>query len=140
MKRIREPDVADADQGPTSEFTGVAWLKRVQADPINLRISYVKFEPRARTHWHWHAGPQYLLVMSGGGAVMNRSGAFTLLEPGDVVFVEPEEEHWHGALPGLALAHIALTAGKTCWRTPVSDREYADAFPDEGTPPEAMPT
>ena len=30
------------------------------------------------------------------------------IRPGDVVWFEPEEKHWHGASPTVAMTHIAI--------------------------------
>ncbi len=39
-----------------------------------------------------------------------------LLGPGDLVVIGPEEEHWHGAAPGTAGAHLAINLGtETRW-------------------------
>lgn len=42
--------------------------------------------------------------------------------------VAPGVEHWHGALPGRELTHMAVatndSAGETVWLEPVTDKEY----------------
>ena len=30
------------------------------------------------------------------------------LRPGDVVWIEPDEMHWHGAAPATAMTHVAI--------------------------------
>ena len=41
------------------------------------------------------------------------------LHTGDVVVVEPGEEHWHGAAPGTVGEHLAInTGGETTWLEP----------------------
>jgi quercetin dioxygenase-like cupin family protein len=137
MRRLRGPDEDEANRGPASEFTGVAWMDRLQEDPVTVRIGYVTFEARGRTNWHWHAGDQYLVVVSGRGAAVSRAGDVISLEPGVVVLVPAEEEHWHGATPDISLAHVALTAGKTCWRNRVSDQAYDDAVAERDASPGA---
>ena len=34
-----------------------------------------------------------------------------ILDPGDVVVIDPGEEHWHGAAPGSAGEHLAINLG-----------------------------
>ena len=46
--------------------------------------------------------------------------------PGDVVIVNPNTKHWHGAAKDSWFAHIAVMVGdaKNTWLEPVSDEEY----------------
>jgi quercetin dioxygenase-like cupin family protein len=48
--------------------------------------------------------------------------------PGDIVWFEPGEKHWHGASPNTAMTHVAIAEaldGKTVdWMEKVSDEEY----------------
>ncbi len=48
--------------------------------------------------------------------------------PGDVVWFEPGEKHWHGASPTNAMQHIAIQEaldGKAVeWMEQVSDHQY----------------
>ena len=50
------------------------------------------------------------------------------LQEGDVVWCPPGVKHWHGAAPGSALTHIAMTGtleGKSVqWMEKVSDEQY----------------
>jgi quercetin dioxygenase-like cupin family protein len=48
-----------------------------------------------------------------------------VLEPGDVVWFSPGEDHWHGAGPDSVMTHIAISLGTTDWGDPVSDADYA---------------
>ena len=55
-----------------------------------------------------------------------------MIRPGDRVFFEPGEQHWHGATPNRFMAHAAIlevddegTAAN--WLEHVSDEEYAAA-------------
>ena len=45
---------------------------------------------------------------------------------GDVVIVNPNTKHWHGATKDSWFAHVAVMVeeGKTTWLAPVSDEEY----------------
>jgi quercetin dioxygenase-like cupin family protein len=51
------------------------------------------------------------------------------IHPGDRVFFEPGEEHWHGAAPDRFMTHLAMLdvddAGKSAdWGDHVADEEY----------------
>ena len=51
-----------------------------------------------RTHaWHTHPHGQTIFVIEGIGLAQRRGGPIEVIRPGDRVFFEPGEEHWHGA-------------------------------------------
>ena len=59
---------------------------------------------------------QLLYGLSGRCVVVTRAGEKVVLNPGDVVAIDPGEEHWHGAAPGTAGEHLAINTGKaTTW-------------------------
>jgi quercetin dioxygenase-like cupin family protein len=66
--------------------------------------------------------------MQGEGWVQREQGSIEVVHPGDVVFFEPHEKHWHGASPTAAMAHLAITesvGGKAVdWLEPVTDDQY----------------
>ena len=68
----------------------------------------MRFAPGARTAWHSHPNGQTLYVTDGIGLVARRGGASIEIRPGDVVYTEPNGEHWHGATPDRFMAHIAM--------------------------------
>ena len=50
--------------------------------------------------------------------------------PGDRVFSEPDENHWHGATPNRFVVHIAMqqtdeSGSPVTWGRQVTDDEYA---------------
>ena len=49
--------------------------------------------------------------------------------PGDTVFFDADERHWHGATADTGMTHIAITEmvdGKNVdWLDPVTDDQYA---------------
>ena len=52
--------------------------------------------------------------------------------PGDRVFFEPGENHWHGAAPDRFMAHIAMhqnddTGSTVTWGQHVTDEQYNGA-------------
>ena len=66
-------------------------------DPARVRSAHVTFEPGARTAWHTHPLGQTLFVTSGLGWVQREGGPIEEIRPGDVVWFESGEKHWHGA-------------------------------------------
>jgi quercetin dioxygenase-like cupin family protein len=57
-----------------------------------------------------------------------------VIRPGDRVFFEPGEEHWHGACATRFMAHLAMVhvddeGIPATWLEHVADDEYAAAPP-----------
>jgi quercetin dioxygenase-like cupin family protein len=93
----------------------------------------VTFEPGARTAWHQHPLGQTLIVVSGLGRVQHEGGPIEEIRPGDVIWIPPNERHWHGASPTAAMTHIALQEaldGKQVeWKEHVTDEQYSGGRP-----------
>ena len=89
----------DTAPGPEDWFTGAVYLDSVAApsDGSRLSASSVHFTPGARTAWHTHPNGQTIYVTEGIGLCQSRGGPIDVIRPGDRVFFEPGEEHWHGA-------------------------------------------
>jgi quercetin dioxygenase-like cupin family protein len=75
----------------------------------------VRFEAGVRNQWHAHAGGQLMIVVEGEGWVQARHAEPQRVHVGDVVFTEPNEEHWHGAGRGGPFAHVVVNIGETRW-------------------------
>src|SRR3979411_2056690 len=97
-------------------------------DPARVAGALVTFEPGARTAWHTHPLGQTLLVISGLGWAPPWGGPREEIRPGDVVWFEPGEQHWHGAMPTTAMTHIAIQEAQNGspvdWMEKVSDEQY----------------
>jgi quercetin dioxygenase-like cupin family protein len=122
----------DTAAGPSDWFTGAVYIDAVAAPGEVSRVSAsnVHFTPGARTHWHTHPNGQTIFVLEGVGRCARRGGAVEEIRPGDRVFFEPGEEHWHGAAPNRFMLHVAIAqaddAGSVVtWGEPVSDEDYA---------------
>ena len=117
-------------QGPADWFTGTVRIDPLfeAPEPARVRGASVTFEPGARTAWHTHPLGQTLIVISGCGWAQRWGGPVEEIRPGDVVWFEPGEKHWHGASPTTAMAHIAIQEalnGKVVdWMEHVSDEQY----------------
>ncbi len=116
--------------GPSDWFTGTVRIDALfnPAAPDRVQGAHVTFEPGARTAWHTHPLGQTLIVTSGLGRVQREGRSVEEIRPGDVVWFEPGEKHWHGASPQTAMTHIALQEvkdGKVVdWMEHVTDAEY----------------
>ena len=117
-------------KGPDEYFTGTVRVDPLfeAADPARVRGASVTFEPGARTAWHTHPLGQTLIVTSGVGRAQKWGGPVEEIRPGDVVWFEPNEKHWHGAGATVAMTHIAIQEalnGKVVdWMEKVSEDQY----------------
>ena len=111
----------------TGTFTGTVYGDPVLPDTAGVLINSVSFAPGARTHWHSHDGGQVLIVTSGRGLVYDREGRGSAISVGDVIFIEPGIEHWHGAAPDSYMVHMAISLQGHDWLEPVSDADYEAA-------------
>lgn len=127
---IKRAGSQPSGKGPEDWFTGTVRIDPLFQvhDPARAAGNSVTFEPGARTAWHSHPLGQVLIVMSGCGWVQREGGAKEEIRPGDVVWFEPHEKHWHGATSTSAMTHIAIQEqldGKAVeWMEKVSDEEY----------------
>jgi quercetin dioxygenase-like cupin family protein len=121
MALIRRAEAMKGDlRKPEGGFTGDAdqRLVHAQLDPAPVRVSFVRFQPGATTHWHSHTGGQVLHVVDGEGRAQDRGADVVVLQPGDTVTAEAGQEHWHGAAPGSTMTHLAVTIGQVTWHEP----------------------
>ena len=117
MRRISQDSWPPAPVD-TRTFVPPALTQRLVGpdEALPVRLYRVTFEEGARTHWHAHDDVQLLFGISGTCVVVDRGGEELLLEAGDVVWIEPGEEHWHGAAPGTGGEHLAINLGtETTW-------------------------
>jgi quercetin dioxygenase-like cupin family protein len=120
--------------GPPDWFTGAVYIDAV-ASPTEgsaVSASAVHFTPGARTAWHTHPHGQTIYVVEGVGRAQRRGGPVEEIRPGDRVFFEPGEDHWHGAAPDRFMMHIAIVevgddGRPATWGDHVTDEEYGVA-------------
>ncbi|HEY6152054.1 MAG TPA: cupin domain-containing protein [Gaiellaceae bacterium] len=117
--------------GPSDWFTGAVFIDSVAApsDGSRLQASSVHFTPGARTAWHTHPNGQTIYVLEGVGRAQRRGGPIEEIRPGDRVFFEPGEEHWHGAAPDRFMTHLAMLevgddGHPATWLDHVTNEEY----------------
>ena len=117
--------------GPSEWFTGAVYIDTVAkpSGASRLSSSSVHFTPGARTAWHTHPKGQTIYVIEGVGLAQRRGGAIEIIRPGDRVFFEPGEDHWHGAAPNRFMTHLAMLevddeGNSATWGEHVTDEEY----------------
>lgn len=119
-----------SSKGPAEWFTGTVRIDPLfpAMEPARASAALVTFEPGARTAWHSHPLGQMLIVTFGCGRVQRWGGAVEEIRPGDVIWIAPNEKHWHGAGPNTAMSHVAVQEaldGKVVeWQEKVSDEQY----------------
>ena len=104
--KILTSEMRGCRHGPEEWFTGTVWL-----DEIVI------------------AAPA-LQVLAGVGLVQLQGQPAQTIRPGDTVWIEPGEVHWHGAAPGHTMVHLAMQVADAAgidvaWLAHVSDQEYA---------------
>jgi hypothetical protein len=88
-----------------------------------MRITRSGTQPSAKGPSDWFTGVVRIdpLFAAEGGPIEE-------IRPGDVVWFEPGEKHWHGAAPKTAMTHVAIQEaldGKAVeWMEQVSDEQY----------------
>jgi quercetin dioxygenase-like cupin family protein len=124
----------DTSPGPSDWFTGTVYIDAVAApsEPSRVQAANVHFAPGARTAWHTHPNGQTIYVTEGMGLCQRRGGPIEVIRPGDRVFFEPGEEHWHGATRDRFMTHLAMQqvdeqGSAVTWGEHVSDEEYGAA-------------
>ena len=127
-------NTTDTGSGPAEWFTGAVFIDTiaVPADDWRVGAASVHFTPGARTAWHTHPRGQTIWVTEGIGLCQREGGPVEAIRPGDRVFFEPGEEHWHGAAPTRFMVHVAIhpaddDGSTVTWGEHVTDEEYASA-------------
>ena len=133
MEITRSASIETQD-GPADWFTGDVHIDpvAVPAGTSTFAAASVHFAPRARTAWHTHPHGQTIFVIAGVGRCQRDGGPVEVIRPGDRVFFEPGENHWHGAAPDRLMVHIAMqqnddSGSPVTWGEHVTDEQYAAA-------------
>jgi quercetin dioxygenase-like cupin family protein len=121
----------ETGRGRAEWFTGAVYIDTVATPFGTSRVSAssVHFTPGARTAWHTHPNGQTIYILEGVGRAQCRGGPIEVIGPGDRVFFEPGEEHWHGAAPDRFMTHLAMLDvddedNSATWGDHVTDDEY----------------
>ena len=122
----------DTIVGPSDWFAGPVYIDVVgmPSPPSRVMGGVVHFAPGARTAWHTHPVGQTIFVTEGLGLCQREGGPVEEVRPGDRVYFEPDENHWHGATPTRFTTQIAYeeaddSGQHTTWGRHVTDDEYS---------------
>ncbi len=117
--------------GPEAWFTGTVFIDTITSPtpPSRLGAASVHFTPGARTAWHTHPFGQTIWVTEGVGLCQREGGPVEVIRPGDRVYFEANENHWHGAAPDRFMTHLAMqeaddAGSPVTWGRHVTDEEY----------------
>jgi quercetin dioxygenase-like cupin family protein len=120
------------ERGPASWFTGVVLMDSVveAPSPARVRATRVTFQPGARTAWHRHPLGQTLFILFGVALIGRADGTVERALPGDTVWFDAGERHWHGAAPDALMSHLAIQEADeegiaVRWEEQVTDEHYA---------------
>jgi quercetin dioxygenase-like cupin family protein len=124
----------ETQTGPADWFTGAVYIDVVAAPAASstFAAALVHFTPGARTAWHTHPHGQTIFVTEGIGVCERDGGPIEVIRPGDRVFFEADEKHWHGAAPNRLMVHLAMqqndeTGSPVTWGEHVTEEQYAAA-------------
>lgn len=129
MKIARATDKSTGT-GSAEWFTGDVYVDSISMEGDGLSAATVHFTPGARTAWHTHPTGQTIHIIEGIGWVQREGEDIIEVRPGDTVFFEPGENHWHGASANRFMAHIAIVrisedGQVVAWGKHVADDEYS---------------
>ena len=124
-------NAGETRSGPAEWFTGTVFIDAIALPSHGSRLmaSTVRFSPGARTAWHTHPYGQTIWITEGEGRCQRRGGPVEVIRPGDCVFFEPGEDHWHGASAIRFMTHLAMVevdeqGTSAVWGDHVTDQEY----------------
>ena len=129
---IVRAQAAATKRGPADYFTGTVWQDEISppTGAGSVRVVRVTFEPGARTAWHTHPHGQMLHILAGVARVQRAGEKMVEALPGDTIWFEPGERHWHGAPPNRTMVHLAVqradaSGSAATWLEHVTDADYA---------------
>ena len=117
-------------KGPSEYFTGTIRLDPLFEAPAPARAVGVSItvEPGAREAWHSHQASPDADRDGWLWPGPTLGGPIEEIRPGDVIWFEPGEKHWHGATPTTAVTYIAIQEqldGKVVdWMEQESSEQY----------------
>jgi quercetin dioxygenase-like cupin family protein len=128
--KITRHSVATA-KGTADWFTGSVFIDTIStpSETFPVGAAMVHFTPAARTAWHTHPHGQTIHVIEGVCLCQRKGGAIETVHPGQTVYFEPGEVHWHGAAPDRFMTHLAMqladeSGSSVTWLEHVNDEEY----------------
>ena len=121
IKQLLGSPVVDAASQPGGFSEGLAARVRLANGRrvfIKATSALIRLPDGSRGHWHRHSEGQLVHVVSGRGYVGRRNEEPLAIDEGDTIWIEPDEEHWHGSAEGVELAQLAVSFGAITWLEP----------------------
>ncbi len=117
-------------RGPEAWFTGSVYIDGIRNpdDQSAIGCAHVRFTPgRAPRGTPTPRAKRSTSPMASDS--WRPATASHEIRPGDVVYIEPGEEHWHGATPARFMAHVAMQEADdqgevVTWLDHVTDEDY----------------
>jgi hypothetical protein len=127
ISNVADPNPRRPALAITSPAPSVSTRRSAAAATSVVQRSHSSPAPARRgTRIHWG---RLFLSSPASGRVQREGGPIEEIRPGDIVWFEPGEKHWHGAAPDCAMTHTAIAEmqdGKAVeWLEKVSDADYA---------------
>jgi len=119
-----------AQPGSAANFSGEVSveMKTAGQSAVHGSVGMLHFAPGARTIWHTHPRGQLLVITEGRGWVQEEGQPRHEVGAGDVVWIDPDIRHWHGATDTSAVRYWGLSYRQDGisveWQEPVSDAQY----------------
>ena len=112
--------VIDTGNIQFEEMTSKMFIGEVQRSQLvdemqgqGLRMGLAKFSPGSKTVFHTHTSEQVLFVLKGKGILASETEE-NVVTPGMLIYIPPNERHWHGATKDDSFSHISIQMpGKT---------------------------
>jgi hypothetical protein len=124
----------ETGRGPADWFTGDVYIDTIASPPDASRVgaALVHFTPAPARRGTRTRAARRSGISEGVGLCQREGGPVEVIRPGDRVFFEPGENHWHGAAPTRFMAHVAIQQADdegnvATWGEHVSDEQYGQA-------------
>jgi quercetin dioxygenase-like cupin family protein len=106
---VNEVETSDVSKDPLFFGGKVTTQSVLEEDHTGnkVQVMMVNFAPGARNKPHTHTTEQILIVTEGKGIVATKDNEH-IITPGMIVYISPEEEHWHGATKDSAFSHLSI--------------------------------
>ena len=108
IMKIIKADLVPEEPATDSFFTGGKVTRQLLVGREvgqHLNMAIVNFSKGARNKFHTHTSDQVLIVTAGKGVVATDREE-KIVRPGDIVFIQAGEKHWHGATKDSGFSHI----------------------------------
>ncbi len=117
MRVVRTSEVAEEAMGTATPIPGwsggeVSRTRQAMIPPGGsdfFNCSVVNFGRGAGTGFHTHTSGQILVITAGVGIVATEHEEHEVTV-GDIIHIQPGENHWHGAKKESYMSHITITA------------------------------